>query len=88
MTVTIEPYFLRFMENDPHKNETFIPYSASDVVRLCLDDGGLNDSQREPFESLATILSSIFHFEFHSELKSLRELVEKQGLDSGTNRQS
>ena len=68
----------------PEKRETFIPYTAKDVIQMCLRDGRLNQSDERSFESLSQLLSSIFHFEFHRELEALKDAYCPFDPDSDT----
>ena len=54
--------------------ETFIPFKASDVIEMCLEDGRsrLSATHRGAFRSLAQMLSSVFHFEFHHQIEKLK----------------
>lgn len=51
--------------------EAFIPYSRSDIVRVCLEDGQLNESQQK-FEQFCQILIAYIHFKFHYQLQQLK----------------
>ncbi|MGB5396880.1 MAG: TMEM143 family protein [Gammaproteobacteria bacterium] len=50
----------------------FIPYRKRDVVEMCLEDGALQ-GQEDPFRQWYYMLSSIFHFEFHQVIESLKD---------------
>ena len=54
--------------------ETFIPFKASDIVEMCLDDAESASRKLEPqaFRSLAKMLSYVFHHEFHQKLEKLK----------------
>ncbi len=49
----------------------FIPYRKLDLIQLCLDDGRLH-GDKEDFEQLCQLLSSIYHFEFNTLTESLK----------------
>jgi hypothetical protein len=50
----------------------FIPYRKHDIVEMCLQDGKLA-GQEDDFRQLYYMLSSIFHFEFHKIVESLKD---------------
>ncbi|MFP4500799.1 MAG: TMEM143 family protein [Candidatus Hydrogenedentota bacterium] len=51
--------------------ESFIPFTRHDTVRLCLDEGQLDNPRA--FERFAEILQAYKHFEFHEKLEALKE---------------
>lgn len=65
-------------------SETFIPFKARDVIQMCLEGGELNEGDRKAFGDLSQLLSSIFHFEFHRDLESLKEAYGPFDPDSDT----
>lgn len=72
------------MPDSSATGETFIPFNARDVIRMCLRDGRLQDEDRDTFQSLSLMLSSIFHFEFHRELQALKEAYAPFDPDTDT----
>ena len=54
------------------KPTRFIPYRKHDIVEMCLLDGNLA-GQEENLRQLYYMLSSIFHFEFHQIVESLKD---------------
>jgi len=50
----------------------FIPYRKHDIVEMCLQDKQLA-GQEDSFHNLYYMLSSIFHFEFHQVIESLKD---------------
>ena len=50
----------------------FIPFRKRDIVETCLDDAKLA-GQEADFRQLYYMLSSIFHFEFHQIIESLKD---------------
>ncbi|MEM6752299.1 MAG: TMEM143 family protein [Cyanobacteria bacterium P01_C01_bin.38] len=55
------------------KREAFIPYRRSDIIKLCLDDGRLNDAEAQKFKDFCEILSSYYHFRFHKTLEVIKD---------------
>lgn len=53
--------------------EAFIPYRRSDIIKLCLDDGRLNDAETQKFKDFCEILSSYYHFRFHKTLEVIKD---------------
>ncbi|MCK5872831.1 MAG: DUF3754 domain-containing protein, partial [Methylococcales bacterium] len=53
--------------------ERFIPFRKTDIIRLCLEDGGMPTSDNTMFNDVCSLISSIFHFKFHSNLELLKE---------------
>jgi len=50
-----------------------IPFSREEIVRMVLNDGKLKGDENKKFEEFCYLLKSIYHFEFHSELESLKK---------------
>ena len=53
--------------------EHFIPYSQADIIRMCADEGTLSPNDILLFKDVCALVSSIFHFKFHSNLERLKE---------------
>ncbi len=53
--------------------EAFIPYRRSDIIKLCLEDGQLNSSDRKKFQEFCQILSAYYHFRFHHMLEVVKD---------------
>ena len=49
----------------------FIPYKMHDLIEMCIQENNL-DAQQDQFRTLFTMLSSVFHFEFHKKLLALK----------------
>jgi hypothetical protein len=57
-----------------HENrEAFIPYSRSDIIALCLQDGQLNAPDAQKFQDFCQILSAYYHFRFHKTLEVIKD---------------
>ena len=54
------------------KDYRFIPYRKRDIVEMCLEENKLL-GQEKLFTDLYYMLSSIFHFEFHKIIESLKD---------------
>ena len=53
--------------------ERFIPYRRLDVIKMCQSDGQLQKDDAKKFHDFCQIISSLFHFELHNKLESLKE---------------
>ncbi|MCK5872907.1 MAG: DUF3754 domain-containing protein [Methylococcales bacterium] len=70
-----------------HKSDTkqrFIPYRKIDIISMCCDDKGLSPEETTQFKDVCRLLSSIFHFQFHSTLESLKASYAPINPDSDT----
>ncbi len=65
------------------KQYRFIPYRKHDIVEMCLQDGKLA-GQEDDLRQLYYMLSSIFHFEFHKIVESLKDSYALLDPDSDT----
>jgi hypothetical protein len=50
----------------------FIPFRKTDIVQMCLQENQLPD-QADDFRRLCEMLGSVFHFEFHRVVESLKD---------------
>jgi len=71
------------IEQATEKKFRFIPYRKRDIVEMCLQDN-LLPGQEENFRNLYHMLDSIFHFEFHQIIESLKESYAPIDPDSDT----
>jgi len=53
--------------------EHFIPFRKAAILRMCLEDGRLDATQRREFGEFAGILDALFHYEYHVRLESLKD---------------
>ncbi len=53
--------------------EPFIPYSRTDLIELCIEDGKLSPADLPKFREFCQILSAYYHFHFHHILESLKD---------------
>ena len=65
------------------KQYRFIPFRKRDIVEMCLQDGRIV-GQEEDFRQLYYILSSVFHFEFHQIVESLKDSYAHVDPDTDT----
>lgn len=71
------------IEHAADKKFRFIPYRKHDIVEMCLQDN-LLPGQEENFRNLYHMLDSIFHFEFHKIIESLKDVYAPMDPDSDT----
>ncbi|PIE22321.1 MAG: hypothetical protein CSA62_12975 [Planctomycetota bacterium] len=55
------------------ERENFIPFRKQDLLQMCLSDDRLSSEEQGSYRELATLLESIFHFEFHEKLEELKD---------------
>ncbi|WP_066424988.1 TMEM143 family protein [Anabaena sp. 4-3] len=53
--------------------EAFIPYTRSDIIKLCLQDGRLNGADAQKFQDFCQILTAYYHFRFHKTLEIIKD---------------
>jgi hypothetical protein len=53
--------------------EPFIPYTRNDIIKLCLQDGQLNESDSQKFQEFCQILIAYYHFRFHQTLETIKD---------------
>jgi len=70
-------------EQSPDTSYRFIPFRKRDVVEMCLQDVKLT-GQEADFRQLYYMLSSIFHFEFHQIIESLKDRYAPLDPDTDT----
>lgn len=56
----------------PTTRYRFIPFRKTDIVQMCLHDNKLA-GQEDDFKQLCHMLDSVFHFEFHQIVESLKD---------------
>ncbi|MBA3685073.1 MAG: DUF3754 domain-containing protein [Planctomycetes bacterium] len=54
--------------------EHFIPFRKADLVAMCLGDPRMLTADAKAFSEFCVILAATFHFEFHRELETLKDL--------------
>ena len=58
-------------EQITEKKFRFIPYRRQDIIEMCLREQRLQGQEKE-FRHLCGMIGSIFHFEFHRIIESLK----------------
>ncbi|MDZ8032582.1 MAG: TMEM143 family protein [Nostoc sp. DedQUE08] len=53
--------------------EAFIPYTRSDIIKLCLQDGQLDKADVKKFQDFCQILIAYYHFRFHQTLEVIKD---------------
>lgn len=66
--------------------ERFIPFPRSDIVEMCAGRVGGSVGAEQQFRSLARILESVIHFEFHERLEHLKACFAPDDPDPDTRR--
>jgi len=51
----------------------FIPFRRTDLLRMCLEDGALDEAGRKGFGEFAEVLAALFHHEYHARLETLKD---------------
>jgi Protein of unknown function (DUF3754) len=70
-------------KNTNDKKFRFIPYRKHDLVEMCLQEQRLKGEEKD-FRQLYYMLSSIFHFDFHQIIESLKDCYAPVDPDSDT----
>ena len=71
------------MGDYPHLGK-FIPVRTDDLVDALCDHGKLSPEEQEQFRRVAEIIQSIYHFEFHEDLKRARKSYHLFNPDADT----
>jgi len=64
--------------------EAFIPYRRTDLIELCIEDGGLSPEKGQLFREFCEILSAYYHFHFHQSLEVLKDNFDPFNPDADT----
>ena len=59
--------------NSNDTSERFIPFRRSDIISMCIQDGGLTGDQLASFKSFCDLLCGIFHYRMHKSLETLKD---------------
>ncbi|HIP40046.1 MAG TPA: DUF3754 domain-containing protein [Desulfocapsa sulfexigens] len=62
----------------------FIPFRKADLIKICLDQEKLSTDDQHSFKSFCRLLESIFHFEFHQTLETLKDCYAPFNMDVDT----
>lgn len=65
-------------------NNRFIPFRKADLIKLCVNEGKLSADNQNSFKSFCRLLESIFHFEFHQTLETLKDCYAPFNMDVDT----
>ena len=68
----------------PISYNKFIPFRKTDLLKICLDQGKLSASDQQSFKSFCRLMESIFHFEFHQTLETLKDCYAPFNMDVDT----
>ncbi|WP_036481747.1 TMEM143 family protein [Myxosarcina sp. GI1] len=52
--------------------EAYIPYRQAELIELCLEDGHLNNEEKQKFKDFCSLLSAFYHFKFQAYLEHLK----------------
>lgn len=67
--------------NKPDNSSRYIPFRKSDLIKICLEQGKLSSDDQQSFQSFCRLLESIFHFEFHKTLETLKDCYAPFNID-------
>ncbi len=62
----------------------FIPFRKKDIIEMCLASGGLEATEQGKFRAFCHLLQSLFHFEYHQTLETLKDLYAPLNPDRDT----
>lgn len=68
--------------------EAFIPYRRTDLVELCIEDGGLPADQEQQFREFCAILSAFYHVKSQQILEVLKDSFALFNPDADTRRRT
>ncbi len=69
---------------DPPARGHFIPFRKSDVVRMCANEGKLDEAGRKGFDEFTEVLAALFHHEYHGRLETLKDTFAPFNPDAET----
>jgi hypothetical protein len=64
--------------------QRFIPFQKKDVITLCCQEGSLSESDVNEFKSVCDLINSLFHFQFHRNLETLKHCYSPVNPDADT----
>lgn len=71
------------MTDIQHK-QRFIPFQKRDIIRLCIQEGSLLEEETDNFKSVCKLINSLFHFQFHQNLETLKHCYSPVNPDADT----
>ncbi|MGI9295445.1 MAG: DUF3754 domain-containing protein [Pseudomonadales bacterium] len=66
------------------EREHFIPFSAQDLVQLCLDNNSFREDERQRFADVCNLLLRYYHLYFHEKLRELKHSYAAFNPDADT----
>jgi len=67
-----------------HSKQHFIPFQKEDLITLCTQEEELDKSDIEDFKSVCKLINSLFHFQFHQNLETLKRCYSPVNPDADT----
>jgi len=67
-----------------HSKQRFIPFQKNDLIRLCIQERSLNETDIDDFKSVCDLVNSLFHFQFHRHLETLKHCYSPVNPDADT----
>ena len=64
--------------------QRFIPFQKKDVITLCCQEGSLSEPDINEFKSVCNLINSLFHFQFHRNLETLKHCYSPVNPDADT----
>ena len=64
--------------------QRFIPFQKKDVITLCDQEGTLSEPDINEFKSVCELIYSLFHFQFHRNLETLKHCYSPVNSDADT----
>jgi hypothetical protein len=62
----------------------FVPFRKHDIVSMCLERADLDASAQQAFREFSHVLESVFHFEYHKLLETLKDCYASCDPDAAT----
>ena len=66
------------------QSDRFIPFAKSDVIKMCLKEEQLTETDKKAFRDFCGIVEALFHYEFHSNLEKLKACYSPLNSDADT----
>jgi hypothetical protein len=64
--------------------QRFIPFQKNDLITLCIKEGTLSQTDIDDFKSVCELINSLFHFQFHRHLETLKHCYSPVNPDADT----
>jgi hypothetical protein len=62
----------------------FIPFRKRDIIRMCLEEGRLDEAQQQSFSEFCSLTEALLHLENHTRLEELKEAYRPFSPDTDT----